>query len=300
VATLRPGDFERLRAKLAERYGPVALGNATTRVRVMFKYAFDFDLIDRPVKYGQGFKKPSRATLRKHRQKKGRRMFQADELRTIIDGAGVQLRAMIYLGINCGLGNNDCAMLPKKALDLKGGWLDFGQPKTGIYRRCPLWPETVVAIQATLEARPTPKDPAHGDRVFITKYGGAWEPKAITDSPVSHETTKVERRPAISAPNTGRPRSDTGRRVAENAHPYRPACAGVELRLALRFTSGFHPTHLGTRAGPADCAGYACLTDCAGYGPANGHETAHHRCETWPILVHKAPASGGRRSCRFG
>ena len=191
VATLRPSDFERLRAKLAERYGPVALGNAITRARVMFKYAFDSDLIDRPVKYGQGFKKPSRATLRKHRQKKGQRMFQADELRKIIEGAGVQLRAMIYLGINCGLGNNDCAVLPMKALDLKGGWLNFGRPKTGIHRRCPFWPETVVAIRAALEARPTPKDPAHRDRVFITKYGATWEPKAIVDSPVSHETTKL-------------------------------------------------------------------------------------------------------------
>jgi len=191
VATLRPSDFERLRAKLAERYGPVALGNAITRARVMFKYAFDSDLIDRPVKYGQGFKKPSRATLRKHRQKKGRRMFQADELRKIIDGAGIQLRAMMYLGINCGLGNNDCAMLPMKALDLKGGWLNFGRPKTGIHRRCPLWPETVAALRAALEARPRPKEPAHGDRVFITKYGGTWEPKAVVDSPVSHETTKL-------------------------------------------------------------------------------------------------------------
>jgi integrase len=200
VATLRPGDFERLRARLAERYGPVALGNAITRARGMFKYAFDSDLIDRPVKYGQGFKKPSRATLRKHRQKKGRRMFQADQLRTIIDGAGVQLRAMIYLGINCGLGNNDCAMLPKKALDLKGGWLNFGRPKTGIHRRCPLWPETVAALQAALAARPTPKDLAHRDRVFITKYRSAWEPKAITDSPVSHQTTKLLQKLGLHRP----------------------------------------------------------------------------------------------------
>ena len=116
VTSLRPADFEKLRAKLAKTHGPVALGNDITRIRGLFKYAFDADLIDKPVKYGQGFKKPSRATLRKHRQKKGRRMFQADEIREIIEEAGVQLRAMVYLGINCGLGNNDCAMLPMKAL----------------------------------------------------------------------------------------------------------------------------------------------------------------------------------------
>ena len=157
----------------------------------MFKYAFDADLLDTPVKYGQGFKKPSRVTLRKDRQKKGRRMFSADAIRAMIAGAGVQLRAMIHLGINCGLGNNDCAMLPIKAIDLKEGWLDFGRPKTGIHRRCPLWKETVAALRAALAKRPTPKDPSHADRFFITKYGTTWEPKSIPGNPVSHETTKL-------------------------------------------------------------------------------------------------------------
>ena len=106
-------------------------------------------------------------------------MFQADTIRAMIEGAGSQLRAMIYLGINCGLGNNDCAMLPMKALDLKKGWLDFGRPKTGIPRRCPLWKETVAALREALAKRPTPKDPAHTERFFITKYGATWEPKSI-------------------------------------------------------------------------------------------------------------------------
>lgn len=72
---------------------------------------------------------------------------------------------MVLLGINCGLGNNDCANLPMTAVDLDNGWLDFGRPKTGIHRRCPLWLETVAAIQAALETRPTPKDQAHEDHM---------------------------------------------------------------------------------------------------------------------------------------
>ncbi|MCG2684293.1 MAG: site-specific integrase, partial [Planctomycetales bacterium] len=191
VTSLRPVDFEKLRAKLAETHGPVALVNDITRIRGLFKYAFDATLIDRPIRYGQGFKKPSRATLRRHRQQKGRRMFQANELRSIIEKAGVQLRAMVYLGINCGLGNNDCAMLPMKALDLENGWMDFGRPKTGIHRRCPLWPETAAALRAALDKRPVPKAPAHITRVFITKYGATWEAKSLVDSPVSKEATKV-------------------------------------------------------------------------------------------------------------
>jgi integrase len=191
VANLRPADFEELRADFATTHNAVTLCDDITRARVLFKYAFDADLIDQPVKYGHGFKKPSKATLRKLRQGKPPRMFQADELRKIIEKAGPQLRAMIYLGINCGLGNNDCAKLPMKALDLSGGWLDFGRPKTGIHRRCPLWPETVEALKEALAKRPTPKDDAQKDRVFITKRGMTWEPKTMTDNPVSKEMAKV-------------------------------------------------------------------------------------------------------------
>ena len=98
---------------------------------------------------------------------------------------------MVYLGVNCGFGNNDCAKLPMTALDLKKGWIDFGRPKTGVHRRCPLWPETVTAVRAALDDRPTPKDEADKDRVFITKYGTPWEPKSHTDNPVSKEMAKV-------------------------------------------------------------------------------------------------------------
>ncbi len=61
----------------------------------------------------------------------------------VINAAGVQLRAMVLLGINCGLGNNDCALLPTSALNLETGWLNFLRPKTGISRECPVWSETV-------------------------------------------------------------------------------------------------------------------------------------------------------------
>jgi hypothetical protein len=43
-------------------------------------------------------------------------MFIVEEVRRLIDGAGLQLRAMILLGINAGFGNSDCANLPLSAL----------------------------------------------------------------------------------------------------------------------------------------------------------------------------------------
>ena len=41
-----------------------------------------------------------------------------------------------------------------------------------------------------LAKRPKPKDAAHAELVFVTKYGGTWA-KSDTDNPVSKETAKL-------------------------------------------------------------------------------------------------------------
>jgi integrase len=92
----------------------------------------------------------------------------------MIEKAGVPLKAMILLGANCGFGQSDIANLPKSAINLEHGWLDFPRPKTGIERRAPLWPETIAALQDALAERPHPIDEADDDLVFITKYGRRW------------------------------------------------------------------------------------------------------------------------------
>lgn len=190
VADLRPEDFERYRVKVSKSIGPVRLGNEVQRVRSLFKFAFDDGRIDRPVRFGPGFKKPSKKTLRLHRAARGPKMFEAAEIQQMLKAAGPQLRAMILLGINCGFGNHDCGMLPFSALDLAGAWVNYPRPKTGIDRRAKLWPETVEAIRRAIEVRPTPKDKAHADLLFVTKYGLPWA-KETNDSPITKETRKV-------------------------------------------------------------------------------------------------------------
>jgi integrase len=123
-------------------------------VRILFKHAYDEGLIERPIRYGQAFKRPSRKSLRKARQEKGPKMFQADEIRALLGVTGVHLHAMILLGINCGFGPADCGNLPKDALDLKAGWVDYPRPKTGVARRCALWPETIEALKKSMAKRP--------------------------------------------------------------------------------------------------------------------------------------------------
>lgn len=167
-------DFGLLRARLAATRGPVALANQIQRVRSLFKYGFDAGLLDRPMRFGTEFRKPGKRAIRQARQARGERMFEREEIRKILEAAGVQMRAMVLLGLNCGMGNTDVASLPMEALDLERGLLEFPRTKTAIPRRATLWPETVAALRSAIEARPEPKGQADAGLVFVTKYGHRW------------------------------------------------------------------------------------------------------------------------------
>jgi integrase len=75
-------------------------------------------------------------------------------------------------------------------LDLDGGWVHYPRPKTSVERRCPLWPETVQALQESLAERPRAKRREHDKLVFITKYGLPWA-KETPDNPVTKEFRKL-------------------------------------------------------------------------------------------------------------
>jgi integrase len=187
---LASDDFETLKASIAKTRGAVALGNEIQRVRVVFKYAHDAGLIKEPMRYGPMFKRPSRRVMRLQRSKQPPKMFEAEDVQTLLDNATPQLKAMILLAVNCGFGNNDCATLPMRAMDLDAAWIDFPRPKTGIHRRCPLWPETVKAMQGVLAHRRQPKDKDHAGLVFITAALGSYA-KQTTDNPIAKEFAKL-------------------------------------------------------------------------------------------------------------
>ncbi|MBI2823153.1 MAG: tyrosine-type recombinase/integrase [Planctomycetia bacterium] len=190
VVDLAGDDFERLRASLGKTWGPVAVGNEINRIRVVFKYGHDAGLVEHAVRYGAGFKRPSKKTLRLVRHAKGEKLLEAAQLRTVVDAAPIPLKAMVLLGLNCGFGNADVGNLPLTALDLKGRWVSFPRPKTGIPRRCPLWPETAAAVKEAIEARPEPKDEKNAGLVFVTKYRLSWA-KDTRDNPVAKEFVKL-------------------------------------------------------------------------------------------------------------
>src|SRR5262245_60497241 len=130
-------DFEQLRVVIARRWGPTRLVNVITRTKSVFKYSYESGLSDKLTRYGQQFKKPSAAVLRRHRAANGKRMLSADECRRLIDAAPTAaLKAMLLLGLNCGFGNHDCATLPERAVDLNSAMIDYPRPKSGVERRC--------------------------------------------------------------------------------------------------------------------------------------------------------------------
>src|SRR5262249_28278600 len=161
---LDPDDFGKLREIMAARWGPHRLTNGVQYTRGVFRFAYESGLIDRPCRFGPAFRRPSPKPIPLHRAAQGPKLFAADRIRCMPDagadtrrmlGAGAaQFGAMILRGINCAFGNNDCGTLRRAAINLDTGWIDYPRPKTGMPRRCPLWPETAAALREALAARP--------------------------------------------------------------------------------------------------------------------------------------------------
>jgi integrase len=112
--------------------------------------------------------------MRLERHIKGARIVPAADLWRLLDKAGPQLRAMLFLGINAGYTQKDCADLQRASLAARPGCLEAPRQKSGIARRAPLWPETLAALAEVERVRPAPRDPADAGCVFLTSHGRRW------------------------------------------------------------------------------------------------------------------------------
>ncbi len=188
VEEIRPDNLLAYRRKLAKTLSPTSLGNEVNRAKIILRFAFDGGLADTPIRFGS-FKAPSKSILRRQRAEAPPKMFERAEILTLIEAADVQLESMILLGINCGFGNGDVGRLPVAKLDLDSGWVDWPRPKTGITRRCPLWPETVKALKAALAVRKRDDDRL----VFRTARGNSWFVEDSRSNPLSQKFTKLQK-----------------------------------------------------------------------------------------------------------
>ena len=171
-----PEDFTSFRVKVAKTRGVHGISKMVTQTRTLFKFAFDHGLIDRPVVFGASFTRATAKSVRLHRARQqnenGLKMLEAAEIRTLLDAASPPMKSMILLGANAGLGNTDLANLPQSAI--QGDWLLYPRQKTGVDRRIPLWPETLLALADAVKKRPRPKDKADAGLCFITTHGQRW------------------------------------------------------------------------------------------------------------------------------
>lgn len=228
VASLTPADFEEYRVQLAKRLGKVALGNEISRVRVVFKYAWDAGLVSSPVRFGPNFKRPSKRQMRIEKSEKSAKLFTAAEIRKLLDTATEPLRTMILLGINCGLGNADCGRLEAKHVDLEKGWLHFPRPKTGLDRRASLWPETVSALkQFQVEA----------GLIFRTKYGESWTKEDLKDNPIAKEFRKVAKAANLHRKGVG---------FYALRHTFETVGGASLDQVAVDHIMGHEPSHIST------------------------------------------------------
>ncbi|MFW6065992.1 MAG: hypothetical protein ACOC9S_04155, partial [Planctomycetota bacterium] len=136
ASELRPPDFMQYRQLLSRAglagkkgLGVHAMTRTLTIIRGMFKYAYENDVMERPAKFGSAFDRPSARLRRKEqrqtRMKNGKPFFSVQEINSLLEHAGLTLRAMILLGVNGGFGNSDCASLPTQAIDFQRGVIEF-------------------------------------------------------------------------------------------------------------------------------------------------------------------------------
>ena len=182
---LGPEDFERLRSRFAERAGLTRLGKLIQITKCIFKYGSETGLLNRAVRFGPDFKRPSRSVMRRHKALRGVNLFSKQEIHSLLANAKPVMKAMILLALNAGLGNCDVGRLENRHLDLEAGWLDFPRPKTGIARRAKLWDETVEAVKEAFRKRPVPADRSVANRIFLTSFSNAWATGKIQGDPVA-------------------------------------------------------------------------------------------------------------------
>ena len=149
IENVGPADFMRLISKFDPKWSATTIKNQVNLVRTIFKWAYENDLIDKPVKYGTNFSRPSAKRRNLEKASKPPKDFAASEIWTLLDASSMRLRAWLLLGLNCGYGNSDLSRL--KVSDVSGEWLREARGKTGLDRKAWLWPETARGTPRSAE-----------------------------------------------------------------------------------------------------------------------------------------------------
>jgi integrase len=195
VSNVSTIDLQSYRRKLIDAsLSSNTINNHVSTIKAMYNWALENEVLDRI---------PNLKAVRKiTHAKRERPTFTGQQIQSLLQNASPQMKAMIWLGLNCGFGCTDCAELKWSNLDLQNARVNFPRGKTGIDRNLPLWPETVEALRHV---------PKQGELVFYTRRGNPWvrtirsvekdgTEKYTKDDAVTKEFSKLTRKAGIKAP----------------------------------------------------------------------------------------------------
>jgi integrase len=192
VSAVSTIDLQDYRKKLIkEAKTPNTINNHISTTKALYNWALENEIVDSI---------PNLKAIKKiATDKNDKPTFTMPQIQELLKSASTQMKAMIWLGLNCGFGCTDCAQLKWKNLDLQNSRVDYPRRKTGIDRNLPLWPETVQALKET---------PKKGELVFYTRKGNPWvrairsvdnngTEKHVKDDAISKEFSKIIRKAGI-------------------------------------------------------------------------------------------------------
>jgi integrase len=139
VSEISTIDLQSYRKKLIKAAKtPNTINNHISTVKAMYNWALDNEIIE--------FAPRLKAVKKITSSKQEKPTFTMSEIQKLLRHASTQMKAMIWLGLNCGFGCTDCAELKWNDLDLANGRVKLARKKTGISRNLPLWPETIQSL----------------------------------------------------------------------------------------------------------------------------------------------------------
>jgi integrase len=172
VSEVSTFDLQSYRRKLAkDSKAPRTINNYIGTVKAMYRWALDNELITGTPRL--------RAVKSIRVRKQSRPTFTPSQIQALLRNAAPQMKAMIWLGLNCGFGCTDCGKLQWEDLDLQNGRVRLARSKTGVDRNLPLWPEAIKALKELTIS---------GELVFYTRKGNPW----VTTKRVIDENGRVK------------------------------------------------------------------------------------------------------------
>jgi len=168
VSDVSTVDLQNFRAALIKK--GKSTNNYISAIKAMYNWAADNEVIDTI---------PNLKAIKKVPKTKGKKpILTPTQIKKLLEYANPQMKAMIWMGLNCGFGCTDCAELLWENLDLNTGRVNFARTKTGMGRNLPLWKETVKCLKAI---------PRINKRVLNTNQGDKWvcvKQKRATDGTI--------------------------------------------------------------------------------------------------------------------